>query len=67
MRTVDELSYEELEELRETLFDQMKGDGSIEEVFEKEIEYSDEIPMDFVKSHYDDTFFTEEDFWRNVK
>lgn len=67
MRTVYELNQQELEELRETLFDQMKGDGSIEEVFEKEIEYSDEIPIDFVKAHYDGTFFTEEDFWCNVK
>lgn len=67
MRTVYELNQQELEELRETLFDQMKGDGSIEEVFEKEIEYSGEIPMDFVKAHYADTYFVDEDFWCNVK
>ena len=45
----------------------MLDDDSIEEVFEKEIECSDEIPMDFVKTHYADTFFVEEDFWCNVK
>ena len=67
MRTVEELNQQELEELRERLFHQLNDDGSIEEVFEKEIEYSDEIPMDFVKSYYDDTFFVEEDFWCNVK
>jgi len=67
MRTVYELNQQELEELRDRLFHQMLDDDSIEEVFEKEIECSDEIPMDFVKTHYADTFFVEEDFWCNVK
>ena len=67
MRTVEELSYEELDELRDRLFHQMLDYGSIEEVFEKEIECSDEIPMDFVKTYYADTLFVEEDFWCNVK
>lgn len=67
MRTVEELNQQELEELRERLFHQLNDDGSIEEVFEKEIEYSDEIPMDFVKVYYGGTYFVEEDFWCNVK
>ncbi len=65
-RNVDELSQEELEELRSRLYHQLLDDGSLEEVMEKEIDSEEEIPMDLVKAHYADTIFVEEDFWCNL-
>lgn len=66
-RGVEELTSEELNELRSRLYHQMMDDGSLEEVFETEINDDSEIPMDFVKSHYSDTSFVEEDFFCNNK
>ena len=67
MRGVEELTQEELNELRSRLYHQMMDDGSLEEVFETEIEDEEAIPMDFVKSHYSDTYFVEEDFFCNLQ
>lgn len=63
MKTVDELTQNELEELRSRYYYQGLDDGSLEEVIESE----EEIPMDLVKDHYRDTLFVEEDFFCNLK
>ena len=67
MKTVNELSQEELQELRERYYHLGLDDGSLDEVIGKEIDSADEIPMDLIKTHYDGTFFIEEDFWCNLK
>lgn len=67
MRTVNELSQEELEELREAYYYQGLDDGSLVEIVGKEIESVEDIPLDLVKSHYGGTYFVEEDFFCNIK
>jgi hypothetical protein len=64
-RSVEELTQNELQELRSRLFHQLLDDGSLDEVMGKEVN-EEEIPMDFVKTHYADTSFVEEDFWCNL-
>lgn len=66
MRTVNELTQEDLEELRSRYYHQCLDDGSLLEIFSEEVEDGD-IPMDLIKSHYKDTYFVEEDFWCNLK
>lgn len=66
MRHVNELNQNELEELRSRLYHQLLDDGSLDEVMGKEIDSEEEIPMDFVKTHYEGTFFVEEDFFCNL-
>lgn len=66
MRTVHELNQNELEELRSRWFHQHLDDGSLHEVLDKETTEEEEVPMDVVKSYYEDTYFVEEDFWCNV-
>jgi len=66
-RIVDELSKDELKELRSRLYYKLLDDGSLDEVMGKEIDSEDDIPMHFVKEHYEGTFFVEEDFWCNLK
>ena len=65
-RNVNELSQSELEELRSRLYHQLLDDGSLNEVMGKEIDSEEEIPMDLVKAHYEDTGFVDEDFWCNL-
>jgi hypothetical protein len=65
-RSVEELNQNELQELRSRLFHQLLDDGSLDEVMGKEVNDKEEIPMDFVKTHYADTSFVEEDFWCNL-
>lgn len=67
MKTVNELTQEELEELRDRYYHQGIDDGSLDEVMGKEIDSADEIPMDLIKAHYGGTFFVKDDFWVNVK
>ena len=68
MKSVHELSQDELEELRSRWFSQHEDDGSLEEVMDMEGEINEEdIPMDIVKTYYEDTYFVEEDFWINIK
>lgn len=67
MRNVHQLNQEELEELRSRWYHQHLDDGSLDEVMDKEIESEFEVPMDVVKSYYDDTFFVEEDFFCNIQ
>ena len=59
MRTVHELNQNELEELRESYFYQLEDLG------EEDFNSSDEIPMDNVKVHYEETYFVDEDFFCN--
>jgi len=66
MKTVHELSNNELEELRSRWFYQHLDDGSIEEVVGREVESEEYIPMDIVMIYYEDTFFVEEDFFCNL-
>ena len=65
-RSVEELTQNELQELRSRLFHQLLDDGSLDEVMGKEVNEEEEIPMDFVKTHYADTSFVEEDFFCNL-
>jgi hypothetical protein len=62
MRTVHELIEEELEELRERYY------YLLEEV-DKDIFYSysshEDIPMSEITTHYEGTYFVEDDFWCN--
>jgi hypothetical protein len=67
MRSVDELSQEELEELRSAWYSQHEDDGSLEEVMGREVDGEEDVPMDVVKSYYEATLFVEEDFWYNLK
>ena len=66
MKTVHELSNNELEELRSRWFYQHLDDGSLEEVVGREVESEEYIPMDIVMIYYEDTFFVEEDFFCNL-
>ena len=66
MKSVYELAQTELEELRSRWYHQHLDDGSLDEVMGREIEYESDIPMDFIKGYYEDTFFVEEDFFCNI-
>ena len=66
LKTVHELNQNELEELRNRLFHQYLDDGSLEEVIGED-KNEEDIPMDFVKSYYEGTYFVEEDFFCNLK
>lgn len=62
MKTVHELSKEELEELRGNYFAQLQDQGEEEEIYNPE-----EIPMDVIIQHYEGTMFVEDDFFCNDK
>lgn len=66
MKSVHELSQEELEELRSRWYSQHEDDGSLEEVLGEYLE-EEQVPMDLVKTYYEDTSFVEEDFFCNLK
>ena len=67
MKSVHELTQNELEELRSRWYSQHEDDGSLEEVMDMEGEINEEdIPMDIVKTYYEGTFFVEEDFFCNL-
>lgn len=67
MRTVNELTIEELTELRGNLYHQLLDDGSLDEVMGVEIESEEQIPFNFVKEYYTDTYFVDDDFWCNLE
>lgn len=64
MRTVHELTENELEELRDTYFAQLQETD--EEILGDYTE-AEQIPMSNVKQHYEDFMFVEEDFLCNLK
>ena len=67
MKSVHELTQDELEELRSRWYSQHEDDGSLEEVMDMEGEINEEdIPMDIVVAYYEDTYFVEEDFFCNL-
>ena len=67
MKSVHELTQNELEELRSRWYSQHEDEGSLEEVMDMEGEINEEnIPMDIVKTYYEGTFFVEEDFFCNI-
>jgi hypothetical protein len=66
MKSVHELSQDELQELRSRWFSQHEDDGSLEKVLDKEVEDETEVPMDVVIAYYEGTYFVEEDFWCNL-
>lgn len=59
MKSVHELSQDELEELRDNYFAQLTDLG------EENFDSSDEIPMQNVIAHYEGTYFVEDDFFCN--
>jgi len=70
MKTVHDLSTDELEELKSRWYSQHEDDGSLEEIMgleEGEEINEDEIPMDIVIAYYEGTYFVEEDFWCNIQ
>lgn len=69
MKTIHELTQDELEELRSSWYYQHLDDGSLNEVMDidENIEISEEdIPMDIIKSYYEDTYFVSDDFFCNL-
>jgi hypothetical protein len=66
-KNVNELTQNELEELKSRYFHQLLDDGSLEEVMGKEINSEEEIPMDLIKNHYQDYSFVDDDFFCNIK
>lgn len=59
MRTVHELTKDELEELRYNYFAQLTDLG------EENFDSPNDIPMENVISHYEGTYFVEDDFFCN--
>jgi len=66
MKSVEELTQIELEELRSRWYHQHLDDGSLNEVMGREIEDETDIPMGIIKDYYGSTFFVVEDFWCNL-
>ena len=64
MKLVQDLTIEELEELRESYFHQLL-DGGDEEVL-GDIDSPHKIPIENVIAHYEGVFFVEEDFFCNL-
>ena len=66
MKSVHELSQDELNELRSRWYSQHEDDGSLEEIMGREVEDEEDIPIDIVVAYYEDTYFVEEDFFCNL-
>lgn len=69
MKSVHDLSTDELEELRSRWYSLCEDDGSLAESMgleEGEEVLEEDIPMDYVIAHYEGTFFVEEDFFCNL-
>jgi hypothetical protein len=65
MKSVHELSAEELQELRSNYFHRHFTDDEIEEN-DWSYESEEEIPMEEVINFYEGTYFVEEDFFCNI-
>ncbi len=63
MKTVHELNQAELEELRETYFEQLQ---EMDADVLGDIICHQQMPMGNVISHYEGMSFTEDDFWCNI-
>lgn len=66
MKSIHELTQDELEELRSRWYSQHEDDGSLEEIMGREVEDEEAIPMDIVVAYYEGTYFVEEDFFCNL-
>lgn len=67
MRNVNELKQNEMEELRSRWFSQHADDGSLEKVLGDLYPCNEEdIDISLIKTYYEDTYFTEEDFFCNI-
>ena len=66
MKSIHNLSQEELEELRSRWYSQHEDDGSLEEILGKEVNDETEVPMEVIIAYYEDTYFVEEDFFCNL-
>lgn len=66
MKSVYDLSQDELDELRDRWYDQHLDDGSLYEVVGKKIGSVDEVPIDVVQTYYADTYFVDDDFFCNL-
>ena len=66
MKSVHELTQDELEELRSRWYSQHEDDGSLEEIMGREVEDEEDIPIDIVVAYYEGTYFVEEDFLCNL-
>lgn len=64
MRTVHELTPDELEELRESYFQQLL---EMDEEVLGDYTMASEIPMSNVKAHYEGISFVDEDFFCNLE
>jgi hypothetical protein len=66
MKSVHELSAEELQELRSSYLHRHLTDYEIEEN-DWSYESEEEIPMDIVVAYYEGTYFVKEDFFCNLE
>jgi hypothetical protein len=66
MRSVHDLTQDELQELRSRWYHQHLDDGSLVEVMGKEVDHENDVPMDIVVSYYEGTYFVDEDFFCNL-
>ena len=65
-RNLNELTQNELEELRSNYYYKGLDDGSLFEVMDKEINSPEDIPMSLIFDHYRDISFVDEDFLCNI-
>ena len=66
MKSVHDLTQNELNELRSQWYFQHLDDGSLFEVLGKEISSEHEVPIGVVKEYYSDTSFVDDDFFCNL-
>ena len=59
MKSVHELSQDELEELRDNYFAQLT------DLEREDFNSSDDVPMEDITSHYEGTYFVDDDFFCN--
>lgn len=66
MKSVHELTQEELVELRSRWYSQHEDDGSLEEVMGREVDGEEDVPIHVIVDYYKGTMFVEEDFFCNL-
>ena len=67
MKSVHELTQDELQELRSRWFSQHEDDGSLKEVLGDLYPCNEEdIDMSLIKTYYENTYFVFDDFWCNT-
>jgi hypothetical protein len=66
MKSVHELSAEELQELRRRFYHQHLDDGSLEEIVGEDLCDEEDLDMSLIIDYYEGTYFVEEDFFCNI-